>query len=456
MKGGATPGQAHVIGAGLAGLAAAVVLAQAGRQVRLYEASAHAGGRCRSYFDAELGCRIDNGNHLLLSGNRRALGYLQRIGARSTLDEPGEAVFPFFDARTGERWSLRPNRGRVPWWILHRSRRVPRTRAADYFEALALRRADPAATVAGVLDRRHPLFAQLWAPLAVAALNTGVEHASARLFWRIIAETLGNGGAACRPLVPRDGLSETFVVPALETLRRAGAAMFWGARLRRLDFGGDRVSALRFDSGRVELAGEDVVILATPAPVAARMVPGLTVPELYSPIVNAHFRRPAAPGSPLFIGVIGGTAEWIFRKRHVLSVTVSAAQDLVERSAEELAVILWRDTAAAYRLPLAPAPAARIVKERRATFLAEPRQLLRRPIAVTDWRNLILAGDYTDTGLPATIEGAIGSGFTAADRLLSSGDSSRSPVLNRNLRLRAAAGPSARVQQQHKFSCATS
>jgi hypothetical protein len=112
--------------------------------------------------------------------------------------------------------------------------------------------------------------------------------------------------------------------------------------------------------------------------------------------------------------VIGGAAEWIFRKRGVLSVTVSAADRFVERAAPELRDLFWRDVAVAYRLPALPVPTARIVKERRATFLASPEQLKRRPQQTTAWRNLLLAGDYVDTGLPATIEGAIRSGFAAA------------------------------------------
>ncbi len=449
---GSDGGRTYVVGAGLAGLAAAVALAAAGRQVRLYEASGHAGGRCRSYFDAELGCRIDNGNHLLLAGNHHALRYLELIGGLDTIAGPNEAVFPFIDAATRRRWILRPNRGRLPWWIFRRRWRVPDTSALDYIAPLALRRAGAAATVGGVLDPARPLFARLWEPLAVAALNTGAEEASARLFWCVLAETLGRGGAACRPLVPCDGLSETFVDPAIETLRRHGAEWRLSARLRALQFAGNRVAALVFDVASIQLDEGDDVILATPAAAAARLVPGLVVPDRYSPIVNAHFRCTAPPESPLFIGVIGGTAEWIFRKREVLSVTVSAARPIIDRSAEELGEMLWRDVAMAFEIPLAPTPSARIVKERRATFLASPEQLLRRPAAATQWRNLLLAGDYTATGLPATIEGAIGSGFTAARLTLARGRRRPPPVRTAGRRSSAAANPKTRQGPQHDFS----
>jgi hypothetical protein len=184
--------------------------------------------------------------------------------------------------------------------------------------------------------------------------------------------------------------------------------------LRGIAFAGDRVSGLEFDDGAVALGEDDGIVLAVPAPVAGRLVPDLIVPDDFAPIVNAHFRVEAPAGSPLFIGVIGGTAEWVFRKRHVLSVTVSAADALVDAPAEELAPRLWDDVARAYGLDGRRMPAWRVIKERRATFRATPAQLRRRPPARTRWRNLLLAGDYVDTGLPATIEGAIRSGLAAA------------------------------------------
>jgi hydroxysqualene dehydroxylase len=411
-------GTVHVVGAGLAGLSAAVELAARNRRVQLYEAGRYAGGRCRSYLDAELGCRIDNGNHLLLAGNRAALRYLARVGAIGTLERHRDAAFPFVDVETRERWIVRPNRGALPWWISSARRRVPGTRTADYLPVLRLRRASPSTTVTDVLGREHPLFRRLWEPLAVAALNTGADVASARLFWRVLAETLGRGATACRPMVPREGLSETFVDPALAWLRAHGAQIRFGACLRALHFDANRVSALLFDTGPTELGPGDSLILAVPAMVATRLAPALRVPDHYSPIVNAHFRCSSAAETAPFIGVIGGTAQWIFRKGEVLSVTVSAADEIVDRPAEELGELLWRDVALAHHLPTHPVPPARIVKERRATFLASPVQLSRRPGTKTQWANLLLAGDYVDTGLPATIEGAVASGIAAAHQAL--------------------------------------
>jgi len=330
------PGHVHVVGAGLAGLAASVALADRGHRVTLYDSGPQAGGRCRSFIDSKLGVRIDNGNHLLLSGNTAASAYIQRIGALDTFERLTEAAIPFIDLQTGERWAVRPGKGRVPWWVLRAARRVPGTRARDYLDALRLWRAAPGDTVAGLLATDSVLFRRLWQPLAVAALNTGVAEASARLFWRVLAETIGRGAASCRPMLARDGLSESLVDPALSFLSRRGAEIRLGSRLRALGFADGRVSELLFEHNALELRRADSVVLAVPAAIAARLVPGLIVPDDYAPIVNAHFRCSLPPGAPMFAGVIGGTAEWVFRKREVVSVTVSAADRIVARPADEL------------------------------------------------------------------------------------------------------------------------
>ena len=409
----------HIIGAGLAGLSAALRLTEAGHRVVLYEAGPQAGGRCRSYFDEPLGCRIDNGNHLLMSGNDAALSYLKLIGAEDTLEGPADARYPFVDLGTGERWSLAPNEGKLPWWVLVPGRRVPGSRARDYLGGLRFRKCGPDATVADLVERDKRLYRRFWEPLAVAALNTEAKTAAAHLLWPVLAETFGRGAAFSRPLVARDGLSESFVDPALAWLAQRGGTLRLGTRVRKIAFHGDRAVSLDLGGEFVGLDQGDNLVVAVPPAIAVTLVPHLTAPSEYRPIVNAHFRleETETVAGIEILGVIGGTAEWIFRRGNLVSVTISAASHVVDEEAELLAPRIWRDVAAGLELGDRPLPAWRIVKEKRATFAETPEQVKRRPESRSFWRNMALAGDWTDTGLPATIEGAIRSGITAAKLL---------------------------------------
>ena len=404
----------HVVGAGLAGLAAALRLAGRTR-VTVYESGPAAGGRCRSYFDRELGCRLDNGNHLLLSGNRAAWAFLDQVGARATMGGPGAPVFPFMDLGTGERWTVRPNAGRAPWWVFARRRSVPGVRLREFAALLRLRRAGPDATVAQAL-RPGELARRLLEPLAVSALNTPVAEGSARLMANVMAQSLAQGGAACIPAFPRDGLSESFIDPAVDWLRAHGADVRTGARVVSLGLAGGRATAL----DGAALGPDEAVVLAVPAQAASTLIPGLVAPDRFESILNVHFRFDANPGEAGFIGLVGGLSEWVFVKPGVVSVTISGANRFLTLSSEDLAQQVWQEVSAALALGRPngePMPQYRVVREKRATFAATPAQDRRRPGATTAFANLALAGDWTNTGLPATIEGAIRSGNTAADAL---------------------------------------
>lgn len=405
----------HVVGAGLSGLAAAVALAEAGVQVRIHEAAAGAGGRCRSYHDRTLGRVIDNGNHLLLSGNRNALRYLRVLGAEDRLVGPRGEGFRFIDLDRQHEFRLRPNPGPFPWWIFSPARRVPGTHAIDYLAPLRLWLAGEGATIASAL-RHDELYRVLWEPLAVSALNTPAEEASAEGFKAVLAKTLLRGGASSRPLVARRDLGDTFVDPALAYLAGRGCDLRLGARLKRLNIDRNRVTGLEFEEGEVRLADGDHLILAVTPAVAERLVPGLEAPVADEPIVNAHYATADPPDTPVeVVAIVGGAAQWVFRRPGLASVTVSAARGMVDETPEALAPRLWADVARAFPGLGTTVPAYRIIKEKRATIRQSPDDEAVRPPATTPFGNLWLAGDWTRTGLPATIEGSILSGFRAAD-----------------------------------------
>lgn len=411
----------HVVGAGIAGLACAVRLLREGRAVTLYEVAGQAGGRCRSFHDSKLDRSIDNGNHILLSANHEALDYVAEIGARDSLIGPPRAVFPFVDLASGERWTLRPNASPLAWWIFSAKRGIPHTRPASYLAGLKLAFAKPSDRVGDLIDRNDPLWTRFWEPLTVAALNTAPEEASARLLWLVLKETFVKGEASCRPLIARDGLAQSLVEPALALLRAGGAEVRFKQRLRAIESAGEAVTGLDLTEGKVALGPDDRVVLALPPPVTGDLLPGLEVPRESRPIVNAHILLPHPPELPEglpFLGLVGGTADWIFLRGDIASLTVSAASALAEEPNDAVARRLWRDTARALGYDLEATPPIRVIKERRATFAQDPTALTHRAKPRTAWRNLFLAGDWTDTGYPATIESAVRSGRTAARLVL--------------------------------------
>jgi hydroxysqualene dehydroxylase len=411
------PNTVHIIGAGISGLAAAVRLANANFVVHLHEATQQAGGRCRSYFDAATNLTIDNGNHLLLSGNRHALAYARSIGTEAGLVGPKRAQFPFVDLSTGQRWQLDLGESRLPLWVFDEARRVPDTGLLDYLALMPLIWAAPGKLVGDAIPCKGNLYRRLVQPLLLAALNVDPPEGSAGLAGAVVRETLLAGGQACRPLIAREGLSAVLVEPAIKLLQDSGAEIRFGHELREFGISAGRINELKFGDDTVAIGPDEAVVLAVPPRPAASLLPGLKTPTKFRAIVNAHFRFDPPAEMPPILGVVGGLIEWLFAFPQRLSVTISNADRLVEMPREQLAQAIWRDICKAGGVA-GELPPWQIVRERRATFEATPEQNALRPGASTAQKNLFLAGDWTDTGLPATIEGSVQSGNRAADLVM--------------------------------------
>ncbi|MEA2912381.1 MAG: hydroxysqualene dehydroxylase [Bradyrhizobium sp.] len=407
----------HIVGAGISGLSAAVRLANANYKVHVHEATQQAGGRCRSYFDAATNLTIDNGNHLLLSGNRHALAYARSIGTEAGLVGPASAQFPFVDLSTGQRWQLDLGESRLPTWVFDEARRVPDTALLDYLALIPLIWARQSTLVRDAIRCEGALYQRLVQPLLLAALNVDPPEGSAGLAGAVVRETLLAGGQACRPLIAREGLSAVLVEPAINLLQEKGASIRFGHELREFGMTAGSVRDLKFGDDSVAVGPEDAVVMAVPPRPAAALLPGLKTPSKFRAIVNAHFRFDPPKDMPPILGVVGGLVEWLFAFPQRLSVTISNGDRLVDMPREQLAQAIWRDICKAAGVS-GELPPWQIVRERRATFEATPEQNALRPGAATTWKNLFLAGDWTDTGLPATIEGSVRSGNRAADLVL--------------------------------------
>ena len=407
----------HVIGAGMSGLACAVRCATQGHSVALYEAAPRGGGRCRSFMDEGLGCVIDNGSHMLLGANRNTIDYLDTIGSRASVTEIRPAAFPFRDTRSGVQWTLKPGSPFLPLWLFDAKRRVPGSTPRDYLKAFRLMRADKSATVAGCIGANDPMMETFWQPLCEAALNTDAREASARLLWKALSLSFFKGEPACRPMIFNHGLGTALVDPAIRLLESKGAIVRFQARLRGLRWQDDAVLALRFPEGLLRVAMDDAVVLAVPPDICAELWPDIKPPQETRPIVNIHFRLDTPvtlPGGMPFLGLIGTDAQWLFTRGNILSVTISAATGHVDRPNWELANHIWDEITRILDRNMGRLPPWRVIKERRATIAQTPKNVALRPGPTTMLNNLFIAGDWTDTGLPATIEGSIRSGYIAA------------------------------------------
>jgi hypothetical protein len=396
----------HVIGAGIAGLVAALRLADQGRAVMLHEATPVAGGRCRALPDG-----TDNGTHALMGANRAALRFLADIDAREGWVEAEPEGLPVFDMANGSarRIAASPLDWRDP------AKRPPGLSASAIATLLRLALPIGDRPVAEVMAAHPALYRALIEPLTVAALNTpGHEASSARL--GVVLRRLGRPGAGA-VLVAREGLGPDLIAPALQKLAQAGVSTRFGARLRAMTEAEGRIIALHFGEDSISLDPRDQIVLALPPWEVARLIPKLRVPERHAPILNLHFAH-GVKGPVRFIGVLGGLTQWVLVRPSGVSVTVSAADAEVEEQAPDLAPRAWAEILAAAKAfglpgewPEAP-PAMRAVKERRAT----PRHVVGMPPQPPRqiYRNLVLAGDWTWPRLPATIESAVLSGEAAA------------------------------------------
>lgn len=396
----------HVVGAGLAGLAAALALAKAGRAVALYEAAPQAGGRCRALPDG-----TDNGTHALMAGNSAAMRFLDDIGARGGWIVPEPDALPVFDVADGSARHI----ALAPLAWRDASKRPPGLTVAGALALTGLAWPGRRVTVAAAMAAHPTLHRALIEPLTVAALNTPAEEAALAPLAAVLRRLALPG--ASRVLVAERGLGPDLVDPALAALRARGATIRFGLRLRGLEQDAARIASLDFGDEQVAVGADDAVILALPPWETSRLLPDVPVPQRHAPILNLHFAH-RTPGPVRFVGLLGALAQWVLVRPAGVSVTVSAADDDIGEDAPALAARIWpevRAAALAFALagdwPEAPPP-ARAVKERRAT----PRHGLDRPPAPPrrPRANLILAGDWTERRLPATIEAAIRSGNAAA------------------------------------------
>ncbi|HEY9079803.1 hydroxysqualene dehydroxylase HpnE [Magnetovibrio sp.] len=413
-------GRVHVIGAGLAGLSAAVRLSRAGLNVSVHETAKHAGGRCRSFFDDALDATIDNGTHLLLSGNREVLDYADLIGGAGELHHAPRAAFEFKDLEAKDSWcvDLGASGGlSLIRWLWDTRRHPPGLKPAGFLSDVWALRGGRDKSVAACIDSSSHLARNFWRPLCLAVLNGEPTESSAYLLWAMLRRSVLKGGAFAKPVFAPDGLGAALVDPALAVLSGLGAEVHFQRRITKLDIEGAHVGSIRFANAAEVLSENDAVILAVPHQNVAELIEGVDAPPGSNAILNVHYRIAQTVDEPRMLGIVGGETEWLFQRADIVSVTISAANAWMDKDTDAIAHTLWPEVAQALDIN-GDALAYRVIKERRATFAATPEALALRPATRTHLKNLYLAGDWTDTGLPATLESAAMSGRLAAEAVM--------------------------------------
>ncbi len=417
-----------VIGGGIAGLSSAVFLANKGFRVTLIEASPKFGGRVYSFFDKASGFQIDNGQHILASWYKNTFDYLKLIGSfeKLSFQKQLEVVFR---SSIGESYSLRASKLPPPLHLaggimgykalgltdkLAIVRLVNKIKKNKYSEAdLKNMNADKLFDLSAQTDKAINFF---WKPFIIAVFNAEPANTSAYMFANMIRMGfIEKGGSEL--VLPKGFLNDIFVEPAIDFLKQKNADVILNKSVCEFKFNNDSISSLILeDSKEIKT---DFYISAVPffnfktlfGEAYETFFRGLS--ELSSsPIVNVHLKFDKDVSDVFksgFIGLLGTSSQWVFKvTKDQVCVVISAAGKIVEMTKEQIINLAESELKMCIpELKEHKVTTARVIKEMRATFMPDKVSLNNRPAAKTAISNMFLAGDWTDTGLPATIEGAV-------------------------------------------------
>lgn len=427
-------GTVAVIGGGWAGLAAAVELAANGVGVTLFESARQPGGRARAVrFE---GLTVDNGQHLLIGGYHETRRLLRTVGVdEGAAFERWPLRLELFDG--DQRIALRapplPAPLHLAWAIwraegLGRGERVAALRLAARLlrSRFTLPRDLPLARFLAAHGQPPRLVRRLWEPLCLAMLNTPVDEASSTIFLRVLHDAFAVRRADSDLLLPRHDLGTLFPWPATRFVESRGGAVKLARRVTALRSAGSGIAALTVDGREVEV--ERLIVAASPNAAAALLAPHAPALALQieglggQPVTTLYLRYPGAARLPsAMVGLCGGVGQWVFDhgvtgRPGLLAVVISGPGRHMELEREDLAREVARELDE--RLALGTPEASLVIRERRATFHCDAGVGERRPGHATPFDNCWLAGDYTDTGYPATLEGAVRSGIQCARLIL--------------------------------------
>jgi hydroxysqualene dehydroxylase len=427
-----------IVGGGLSGLAAAIHLASRSVRVTILEQKPAPGGRAYSFRDKVTGDTIDNGQHVLIAGYDRTMRFLETIGTRDLLRTQPIPLLRFHHPIRGF-CEFRLSRLPVPLNLLTG---ILSTSLLTFGDRIRLLRAGmklvdtagsivPRLTIGEWLRSMHQspeAIRSFWEPLAVSIMNESIDRASAALFVGAMRKAFLGRASDAAIAMPTVGLSQLYVDHAVRHVLLRGGEVRCNSAVTGVS--GDADHFLTVDVRGADPLRADAVISAVPPQGLLSFLPFGVAGEYShleaitsSPIVSIHlwFERDVMPHDS--VGLIGRRVQWLFNRRLIshehgagahLSAVMSGAHQFVGMTKDELVEIALTDVRSAYPQATERPYHAVVIREKHATFSSSPDAERLRPGAVTGIRGFFLAGDWTATGYPATIEGAVQSGEIAA------------------------------------------
>lgn len=424
-----------IIGGGLAGLSAAVYLAQAGLKVELFESSPKLGGRAYSFRDN--GDIIDNGQHIMMGCYRETLKFLRTIGTTDRLSIQDRLKIDFMHSHKGltplktgnSPYPINLLLGLLSYKALGFSERLEIIRL---FSKLIFIKPEEDLTILEWLkkERQSPgAIKAFWEILSVGALNTDISRASASIFASILKVMFLKGNSAASIILPRTGLSELYCEDSARFICQNGGSIMLSEAVKGVEIKDNKVQKIILQSR--EVTSFDFVISAVPYYAFRRIFPEEFVHSLkmenisYSSILSLNIWMKEIPFTGEFYGLIDSPVQWVFNHRSYITIVISNADGILDKSKEDLEDLILSELEEFFpQFKRDAVTGTRLIKEKRATFVPAPDILKQRPETISPVKNLFLAGDWTQTGLPATIEGAVLSGRKAALAVLESSGNS--------------------------------
>ena len=419
-----------IIGGGFAGLSSAVFLLQKGYEVDIYEASPKLGGRAYSFIDERSGDCVDNGQHILMGCYKETLRFLKLIGAEKNLIYQSKLKVPFVDKEMG-LVALEAGKIVYPFNLLNAIFRFGAIGIKEKFgivklfsKLFLLDTCDlKGLTVREWLwieKQNEKAVKAFWEIICIGAMNTGLENASAEIFAGILKEIFFKGNKAATILLPEKGLTQMYCESACSFINNSGGKVFLSSKIDTIEINGNRVTEIR--AGNKIISDFDYVVSSVPFHSLQKILPS-EMSESFnklenSPILNLHLWLTENRFTEKYYGLIDSKVHWVFNHKSYITITISDAGKLIEKSKEELFELVTNELIKYFSFfKKEQVLNYKVIKEKRATFIPSESSSDYRPSTKTNIENLLLAGDWINTGLPATIEGAVKSGRMAADEI---------------------------------------